>query len=247
MPEKTLSKEYPRFPVGLIGGMSWESSLEYYRIINRLVRDALGSPHSCPCILYSVDFAEYERLQHRGDWSALAEKTAEIGRRLEAAGAGMLLLCTNTMHRVADQVAAAVSVPLLHIAEVTAGAAGRAGIRKTGLLGTRFTMEEEFYRGRLEKAGLEVIVPDGADRETVHRTIYDELIAGIVSPDSRRRLAGVIRRLGERGAEGIILGCTELPLLIRPEDSPLPLFDTTDIHARAAVAAGLETLDPAGQ
>jgi aspartate racemase len=191
-------------------------------------------------LLWSFDFAEIERLQHAGDWPALTELMTDAARRLESAGAELLLICTNTMHLMADAVQQAVSVPLLHIVDPAAVAAKQAGFRRVGLLGTAFTMEQDFYTGRLaERHGLEVLVPDTDDRATVHRIIYDELIAGIVTPASRDAYRAVIARLVARGAEAIVLGCTEIMLLVRPEDSAVPLFDTTTLHARAAVAQAL--------
>lgn len=222
--------------IGLIGGMSWESSSEYYRLLNEGVRAARGPTASAPCLLWSFDFAQIERLQHAGDWAGLTALMTDAARRLEGAGAQALLIATNTMHKMADAVQAAVGVPLLHIADPTAEAVKAAGIRRVGLLGTAFTMEEDFYRGRLERLhGLEVLTPGRGDRKTVHRIIYEELVAGIVRPQSRTAYRGVIARLIEDGAEGIILGCTEIMLLVRPEDSVVPLFDTTTLHAAAAV------------
>lgn len=227
--------------IGLIGGMSWESSAEYYRLLNEGVRDARGPTASAPCLLWSFDFAEIERLQHEGDWDGLTARMTDAARRLEAAGAGVLLICTNTMHKMADAVQAAVGVPLLHIADPTAAAVKAAGIRRVGLLGTAFTMEEDFYRGRLERLhGLEVLTPGKGDRAIVHRIIYEELVAGRIRPESRTAYHGVIARLIEDGAEGIILGCTEIMLLVHPEDSVVPLFDTTTLHARAAVQLALD-------
>jgi aspartate racemase len=222
--------------IGLIGGMSWESSAEYYRLINIGVRDARGPTSSAPCLLWSFDFAEIEALQHKGDWDALTRRMVDAAQRLEGAGAGLLLICTNTMHRMADAVSAAISVPLLHIADPTAEAIRAAGLTRVGLLGTAFTMEQDFYRGRLaDRHGLDVIVPEPADRATVHRIIYDELVAGVVNPASRDAYRDVIARLIDRGAEAIILGCTEIMLLVKPEDSAVPFYDTTALHAAAAV------------
>ena len=222
--------------IGLIGGMSWESSAEYYRIINQGVRDRRGPTASARCLLWSFDFSEIERLQHGSDWPALTERMIDAAQRLEAGGAEILLICTNTMHRMADAVQAAISVPVLHIADPTAERIKKAGLRRIGLLGTAFTMEQDFYKGRLaDRHGLDVIVPDEVDRAIVHRIIYDELVAGIVTPASRAAYRDVISRLVARGVEAVILGCTEIMLLIRPEDSMVPLFDTTILHARAAV------------
>ena len=227
--------------IGLIGGMSWESSLEYYRIINEEVRNKLGGFHSAKCIMYSVDFAEIEVLQHRGEWSETARILSRAAQSLEAAGADFLVLCTNTMHKVVPEIEAAVRIPLLHIADSTAERIKSQGFKKTGLLGTRFTMEEDFYRGRLEKKhGLEVIVPEKADRETVHRVIYHELVDGRLKDESRRKFAAAIERLAQAGAEAVILGCTEIGLLVKEKDSALPIFDTTRIHAEAAVEWALK-------
>lgn len=226
--------------IGLIGGMSWESSAEYYRILNRGVRDRMGPSASARCLLWSFDFAEIERLQHDGEWDALTARMIDAARRLETAGAEVLLICTNTMHRMADAVQQAVSVPLLHIVDPTAEAIKAAGLRRIALLGTAFTMEQDFYKGRLRDLhGLEVIVPDAEDRATVHRIIYDELIAGKVLPASRLAYRDVIARLVAAGSEAVILGCTEIMLLIGAKDSHVPVFDTTALHAEAAVAAAL--------
>jgi aspartate racemase len=227
--------------IGLLGGMSWESTVPYYRIVNRVVGERLGGLHSAQTLLYSVDFQPIEELQHAGRWEEAGEILAEAAGRLEAAGADFLVVCTNTMHKVAPQIEKAIGIPLLHIADATADEIKRAGLRRTGLLGTRFTMEEEFYRGRLEdRHQLEVIVPNEQDRQMVHRVIYDELCLGTVDPGSRRAYSQVIRRLADEGAEGIILGCTEISLLVTPEDSSVPLFDTTEIHARRAAEWALE-------
>jgi aspartate racemase len=225
--------------IGLLGGMSWESTAEYYRLLNEGVRDRVGGLASARLVLSSVDFAEVERMQVAGDWDAAAALLAEEARRLEGAGAELLLLCTNTMHLVADDVARATTVPLLNLIDATAGAVTSAGVRAVGLLGTAFTMEKAFYRERLEAAGLEVLIPDADDRATVHRIIYDELCAGIVSDTSRREYVRIIERLADRGAEGVILGCTEIELLIDQDDSPVPVFPTTRIHVEAALAEAL--------
>jgi len=228
--------------IGLIGGMSWESSAEYYRILNAGVRDRLGPTASARCLLWSFDFSEIERLQHDGDWVALTEKMIDAARRLEAAGADVLLICTNTMHRMAPDVQAAVTIPLLHIADPTAARVTAAGITKVGLLGTAFTMEQDFYKGRLTDIhGLEVIVPNARDRADVHRIIYEELVAGKIRPESREVYRQVITRLINDGAEGVILGCTEIMLLVKPEDSLVPLFDTTALHGQAAIELALES------
>ncbi|MEU9130857.1 aspartate/glutamate racemase family protein [Kitasatospora sp. NPDC048540] len=226
--------------IGLLGGMSWESTAEYYRLLNVLTRERLGGLHSAKCVLYSVDFAEIERLQVAGRWAEAGEVLAAAARSLEAAGADLLLICTNTMHKVADQVAAAVDVPLLHLADTTAEAVLAAGLRKVGLLGTAFTMEQDFYRDRLAGHGLEVLVPDAAGRAEVHRVIYEELCRGVVREESRAAYQRVIADLVAAGAEGIVLGCTEIELLIGPEHSPVPVFATTSLHARAAVERALK-------
>ncbi|GGQ30677.1 aspartate/glutamate racemase family protein [Streptomyces roseolilacinus] len=225
--------------IGLIGGMSWESTAEYYRLVNEFTRDRLGGLHSARCVLHSVDFAEIEPLQVRGHWAEAGEVLAGAARSLEAAGADMVLLCTNTMHKVADAVEAAVSVPLLHLADVTADAVRAAGLRRVGLLGTAFTMEQDFFRDRLEAGGLDVRVPDAAARAVVHRVIYEELCLGVVREESRAAYREVIGGLVAAGAEGVILGCTEIELLVGPQDSPVPVFPTAWLHARAAVDAAL--------
>lgn len=226
--------------IGVLGGMSWESTLPYYRLLNQGVARRLGGLHSARVVLWSVDFHDIEILQDAGRWEEAGEELAAAARALEAAGADFLVLATNTMHRVAPAIEAAVGIPLLHIADATAAAVEQAGIARVGLLGTRFTMEQDFYRGRLEKRhGLEVLVPGPEGRETVHRVIYDELCRGQVREESRRTFARILRQLAERGAQGVILGCTEIGLLVTPEDSPVPLFDTTEIHAAAAVERAL--------
>lgn len=226
--------------IGLIGGMSWESSAEYYRVINELVKTRLGGLHSAECVMYSVDFAPIEAMQFAGAWDEASQALAAVAQKVERGGADFVLLCTNTMHKVAATLTDALTVPLIHIADPTAEAIAAAGIRTVGLLGTRFTMEEAFYRGRLtERFGLEVLTPDEADRETVHRIIYDELVLGIIRPESRAAYREVIARLVAHGAQGIILGCTEITLLVRSEDATVPLFDTTALHAARAVALAL--------
>ncbi len=227
--------------IGMIGGMSWESTVPYYREANELVKRRLGGLHSARIALCSVDFHDIELLQASGRWDEAGEALARAARSVEAAGADFLVLCTNTMHKVAPAIEAAVSIPLLHIADATAAAVKAAGVRRVGLLGTRFTMEQDFYRGRLEERhGLEVLVPRDEDRGLVHRVIYEELCIGLVSEESRERFREVIRRLVARGAEGVILGCTEIAMLVSPPDSPVPVFDTTRIHAAAAVALALD-------
>ena len=228
--------------IGLLGGMSWESTVPYYRTVNEVVKARLGALHSAKVVLLSVDFAEVERLQHAGDWDAAGDLLAGAARSLEAAGADFVVLCTNTMHKVADAIEAAVGIPLLHIADPTAAAVRAAGLRTVGLLGTRFTMEQDFYVGRLEvRHGLTVLTPPAADRETVHRVIYDELVLGRILEPSRVAFRRVIDDLVARGAQGVVLGCTEISLLVGPEDASVPLFDTTAIHATAAAERAITT------
>ena len=228
--------------IGLLGGMSWESTVPYYRIINELVGKKLGGLHSARLVLYSVEFQEIEMLQHADRWDETAEILAAAARSLEAAGADFLVICTNTMHKVATEIEQGIAIPLLHIADATAEEIKAAGVKTVGLLGTRFTMEHAFYRGRLEQIhDLEVVVPDEAGRDTVHRIIYEELCLGSVRDDSRAAYRRIIEDLVARGAEAIILGCTEISMLVRPEDSPVPVFDTTEIHARKAVDWALES------
>ena len=227
--------------IGLIGGMSWESSLEYYRIINEEVKKKLSGFHSAKCILYSVDFAEIEGMQREGKWDEAAGMMVSAGQSLERAGAEFLVLCTNTMHKLADQLQAGVHIPLLHIADATADAVKTAGLNRIGLLGTRFTMEQDFYKERLaEKHGLEVLIPDEPDRELIHRVIYDELCLGVVKEESRQHFVDIIEKLVADGAQGVILGCTEIEMLVREGDCDVPLFPTTRIHAEAAVAYALK-------
>jgi len=226
--------------IGLIGGMSWESSIQYYRVINEAVRERLGGLHSAESLMFSVDFAAIESLQREGRWDEAAVVLAEAARRLERGGAAFLVLCTNTMHKLAEAIERAVAIPLLHIADATAAAIKAAGLMTVGLLGTRFTMEEAFYRGRLaERHGLTVLLPEAGDRAVVHRVIYEELVLGEIRTTSRTAFRRIMDRLVQQGAEGIILGCTEIGLLVNPEDSAVPLFDTTLIHARAAVDLAL--------
>ncbi len=226
--------------IGLIGGMSWESSLEYYRIVNEETKARLGPSHSCPCIMYSVDFARIETLQHRGDWETLAKQMIELAVCLQKAGADCIVLCTNTMHMMADAVQKAVTVPLLHIADAAAAEARRLGISKVGLMATKFTMEEPFYKERLHQHGITAVTPSEAERDLIHHIIYSELIAGNFQESSRQKMAGIISHLGEEGCEAVVLGCTELPLLVTPERSPLPTLDTTALHAKAAVKWALD-------
>jgi len=222
--------------IGLIGGMSWESSIEYYRIINEEVRTRLGKLHSAQSLMYSVDFAEVELLQREGRWDEATVSMIDAAQRLERGGADVVVICTNTMHRMADEVQESIRIPVLHVVDAAADVVKKRGILSVGLLGTRFTMEEDFYRGRLQrKHGLAVDVPDAADRELVHRAIYEELVAGEINPESRESFMRIIDGLIQRGAQGIILGCTEIGLLVKDGDCAVPLFDTTRIHALAAV------------
>jgi aspartate racemase len=226
--------------IGLIGGMSWESSAEYYRIINQAIRRRLGGVRSARVLMWSFDFGEIEALQQAGRWDDATALMVDAARRLERGGADFVLICTNTMHRMADEVQAAIAIPLMHIADPTAERIKAARVTRVGLLGTAFTMEQAFYKDRLkDRFGLDVLVPGNDERAAVHRIIYDELVQGRVEPASRDVYRDVIMRLVERGAEALILGCTEIMLLIRPEDSPVPLFDTTTIHAEAAVERAL--------
>ena len=225
--------------IGLLGGMSWESTVPYYQIINETVKAALGGLHSAKVLLYSVDFAEIEACQASGDWARSAEILGEAAKALEGAGADFLVICTNTMHKVAPEIAARVSIPILHIADATADALEAAGIRRVALLGTRYTMTQDFYKQRLLDRGFEVLVPGGEDIEMVNRVIYEELCLGVIRDESRAAYQAVIQKLQAVGAEGVILGCTEIGLLIHPEDSPIPVFDTTAIHARAAAERAL--------
>jgi aspartate racemase len=226
--------------IGLIGGMSWESSLEYYRIVNETIKAKLGGLHSAKSILYSVDFAEIERMQHRDGWQEAAQVLIDAAGSLEKGGADFVVLCTNTMHKVADDIQAHIHIPFLHIADATARQIKSSGINKVGLLGTRFTMEEDFYKSRLtQKYGLEVIIPNADAREIVHRVIFDELVVGDIRQDSRKHYLDIIQHLVDGGAEGIILGCTEIGLLVHDGDCRAPLFDTTRIHAVAAVEYAL--------
>ena len=226
--------------IGLIGGMSWESTIPYYRLINEGVKQRLGGLHSAKLILHSVDFDEIERLQRSGDWDSASALLTRSAQLLETAGAELLVLCTNTMHKVAPAIESAVSIPLLHIADATAEAAKSAGIRRVGLLGTRFTMEQDFYVGRLiDRHGLKVLTPTAPERDEVHRIIYDELCLGKILSASRESYRRIMSELARRGAQAIILGCTEISLLVGEKDSPVPLLDTTAIHAQSAVEAAL--------
>jgi aspartate racemase len=226
--------------IGMIGGMSWESSSEYYRIINETVKAKLGGLHSAKSLMYSVDFSEIEALQHQGNWDKATQLMIEAAQYVEAGGADFVIICTNTMHKMADDVQKNIGIPLLHIADATAEVIKARGLHKIGLLGTKFTMGEDFYRGRLvEKHGLDVIIPQADDRAIVHRVIYEELVLGRINPASRAEYQHIIETLVEAGAQGIILGCTEIGLLVKDEDSRAPLFDTTRIHAVKAVEVAL--------
>jgi amino-acid racemase len=222
--------------IGLIGGMSWESSAEYYRLINQETKRRLGGHHNARSLMLTVDFAEIEHLQHAGDWDALGGMLGDAARQLERGGADFVVLCTNTMHKLADCITTAVRIPLLHIADAVGSAIQSAGCQRVALLGTRFTMEEPFYADRMRREfGIDNIIPDAKERQAIHDVIYNELCHGIIREESRAGFRGIIDRLRERGAEGVILGCTEIPLLISQADSTLPVFDSTAIHAAAAV------------
>lgn len=226
--------------IGLIGGMSWESSLEYYRIINETVKEKLGGLHSAECVMRSVDFAVIEELQRHGRWQESARHLVAAAQSVERAGADFVVLCTNTMHKFADEIQVSIRIPFLHIADATALKVKAAGLTRIGLLGTRFTMEEDFYKGRLsEKHGLSVLIPTDKEREIVHHVIYNELVLGDIKPESRAHYVRIMEQLVQAGAEGIILGCTEIGLLVHAEDSAVPLFDTARIHAVAAVEYAL--------
>ena len=227
--------------ISLIGGMSWESTLEYYKIINERVKERVGGLHSAKCVVFSFDFEEIEELQHQGNWGKLTELMVDAARRLEKIGAELVLICTNTMHKTADDVQSAIGIPLIHIMDVTAERIKEKGLKRVGLLGTRFTMEEDFYKKRLtEKHGIDVVIPNEEERELIHSVIYNELCLGITKPESKTRFKEIIRNLVSNGAEGIILGCTEIPLLINQGDVEVPVFDTTTIHAESAVEYALK-------
>lgn len=220
--------------IGLIGGMSWESTAEYYRILNTTVREVLGGLHSARCILYSLDFADLEALQAKGDWAGAARMVTRAAQSLHKAGADLLLICANTMHRVAPEVQRAVPLPLLHIADVAGQAVIEQGLSRILLLGTKYTMEQDFYTRRLQERGVSVLLPEAADREELHRIIYEELCVGKVLPSSKATLLSLVGRMADRGARGVLLGCTELGMLLRQADLSLPVFDTTYLHARQA-------------
>jgi aspartate racemase len=223
--------------IGLIGGMSWESSIEYYRLINEAIRDRFGGLHSAKSILFSVNFADMATLQHEDRWPEAADILIEAAQKLQMAGASMVLLCTNTMHKLSDEIEARISIPFLHIADAAAARVNEQGLTRVGLLGTKFTMEQEFYRQRLtDKHGLEVLVPDAAERDEIHRIIYEEICAGQFKPESKEKILAAANNLARAGAEGVLLGCTELELLANKAKADVPLFETTRIHAETAVA-----------
>jgi aspartate racemase len=226
--------------IGLIGGMSWESSVEYYRVINEEVKNKLGGLHSAKCILYSVDFEEIERFQAEGDWEIAGKLLGDIAHSLEKGGADFIVICTNTMHKVVEYVEGKINVPILHIADATAKQIKKLEISTVGLLGTKYTMEQDFYKSRIESNGIKVLVPKMAERDIVNKVIYEELCLGKIQQSSRDYYKKVIKSLVENGAEGIILGCAEIGLLVKPEDSDVPLFDTTVIHAIESVNKALE-------
>lgn len=225
--------------IGLIGGMSWESSLEYYRMINKKVNARLGGLHSAECLLYSVDFEEIEQLQSAGEWQKAGKQLADTAKKLEQAGAELIVICTNTMHKVVEQIEDGIDIPVLHIADATAAEIHSQGLVKVGLLGTRYTMEQDFYRSRIESHGIDVLVPPSQQRGEINRIIFEELVAGDLRQSSKETFQQAIRELVADGAEGIILGCTEIGLLIKPQDAEVPVFDTTEIHAAAAVDQAL--------
>ena len=226
--------------IGMLGGMSWESTATYYRAVNEGIKEALGGLHSARIAMVSVDFDEIEKLQHAGDWEATGVILSDAACKVEAAGADFLMICTNTMHRVASRIESAISIPLLHIADATAAKLQEDGIRKVGLLGTRFTMEQDFYKSRLtDKFGIEVLAPDSESRERVHKVIYEQLCLGIIEEDSRNEYLSIIAQLAAGGAQAVILGCTEIALLVQQEHTTVSLYDTTRIHADEAVKYAL--------
>ena len=220
--------------IGLIGGMSWESTVTYYKIINETVKERLGGLHSAKCILYSVDFQEIEECQANGNWEKSGEILGEAANNLEKAGADFIVICTNTMHKVVDQIKEKISIPILHIAEMTAEKILEKGLKNIALLGTKYTMEQDFYKSKLIEKGINVIIPDKNDIEIINEVIYDELCLGIINSDSKKKFLEIVDKLRSKGAEGIILGCTEIGLLIKNEDTDVPLFDTAIIHAEQA-------------
>lgn len=226
--------------IGLLGGMSWESSAVYYQLINEKVKETLGGTHSAKSVMYSVEFHEMETLQHAGNWETLTEIMIDAAQKVERAGADFLVICTNTMHKTVPEIRKKISIPILHIADATAEVIKEEGIKKIGLLGTNFTMTQDFYKGHLEKEHrLEVVTPNEDDRQIIHNIIYNELILGNIKDESRKKYQTIIEKLQSQGAEGVILGCTEIPLLIKQKDSPIPVFDTTKIHAEKAVEFAL--------
>jgi len=226
--------------IGLLGGMSWESTALYYKLINEGIKEKLGGLHSAKIALHSVDFAEIETMQHVGDWDGAAKALTKAAQNIEAAGADFLLICTNTMHKVAPQIQDGIDIPLLHLADATAKRIQDAGIKTIGLLGTNFTMEQDFYKGRLEHHGLNVLVPNKEDRDIIHRVIYDELCLGQVEDTSRQEYLRIMNKLRDAAAEGVIEGCTEIVILVQQDHTDIPLFDTTRIHAEAAVLESLK-------
>jgi aspartate racemase len=227
--------------IGLIGGMSWESTLQYYRVLNETAKEKLGKAHSAKCIIYSVDFAEIEELQHSGKWDELTGLMIEAAQILERADADFLVICANTMHKLAEDIQKNIKIPILHIADAVAESILGKGLNKVGLLGTRFTMEEDFYKKRLrEKFEIEVIIPTESERQIIHNVIYTELCQGIMNDTSKEKFSEIIKNLHKNGVEGVILGCTEIPLLIKEEDAEIPIFDTTTIHAKAAMEYALK-------
>lgn len=239
--EKSHHREKMMRKIGVLGGMSWESTQSYYQALNMGVNRALGGFHSASIIMESVDFAEIEALQRAGDWEQAGQRLAEAAGRLERAGAGCLVLATNTMHKVAPAIEAAIHIPLLHIADATAEQCQKKGVHRVGLLGTRFTMEQDFYKARLkERHGIDVVIPSETQRESVHRIIFDELCLGEIKDDSRARYLDIIEKLAEQGAEAVILGCTEIALLVEQHHTAIPLYDTTALHAKKAVDWALQ-------
>lgn len=226
--------------IGLIGGMSWESSVKYYRIINEEVKSRLGGLHSAKCLLYSIDFEEIERFQAQGKWEESGRLLADVAHSLEKGGADFIVICTNTMHKVKEYIEEKINIPILHIADATAAEIKKANLHTVGLLGTKYTMEQDFYKARIESIGIKVLIPNSTDREMINKVIYEELCLGNIQQSSRDYYKKVIKNLVDNGAEGIILGCTEIGLLVDQEDSEVPLFDTTEIHAIAAVNKALE-------
>jgi len=227
--------------IGFIGGMSWESSLEYYRIVNEEVKNRLGGFHSAKCLMYSVDFHEIEEMQHQGRWDEATKILVDAAQKVERGGADFIAICTNTMHKMAEEVEAGIGIPLLHIADVTAAKIKEKGQQKVGLLGTKFTMEQNFYKGRLiEKHGIDVIIPSDEERDSIHAILYNELCLGDIKIESQETFQEVIAHLAARGAEGIVLGCTEIPLIVKQENYEILLYDTTSLHAKAAVDMALQ-------